>query len=278
MVTVKQMYRSKDLHFSHKISYQPASVKADTHTYWELLLIKQGQGIYTVNGKEYSFAQNHLIITRPMDPHAIALQDDVPYERYNFTFVRNPAYEDLLDALMPDVDVINCGDNELLCDLFYKNAHYLEQYKQENLEENTVETLLIQTVYEILCNLLILSRQEDTSKPDTRNPLVSQAVQYINEHIAEVIHVSDLAAHLSVSGRYLEKLFTAYLHITPKQYILTRKLILARQDLRAGSTAAEVCERYCFADYSGFYRQYVKHFGHKPSNAAKMGSHFKIDM
>ena len=277
MDTTIKRYRNNALRFSYKISEKPTSVKVDTHIYWELILIKKGRGVYTVNGKEYSIAENHLIITRPMDLHAITLEGDEPYERYNFAFERNRIYDELLDLLPADVDVINCSANELMRSLFRKVPFYLEQYDMENLDTQKIEALLIQTIYEILCNLLILHRNEGTGKPDTCNQMVTRAVQYIGDNIAKPLSANDLADYLSVSRRYLEKLFSVHLHTTPKQYIIARKLIMARQDLRAGSTAAEVCEKYAFPDYSGFYRQYVKYFGHKPSDAAKIESYFGME-
>ena len=277
MATIIKRYRNNALRFSHKISEKPTSVKVDTHIYWELILIKKGRGIYTVNGKEYSIAENYLIITRPMDPHAIALESDEPYERYNFAFERSRVYDELLDVLPADVDVIDCSTNELMRSLFRKVLFYLEQYDVEILDALNIETLLTQTIYEILCNLLILHRKEDTNKPVTRNRMVIRAVQYIGDNIMQPLSANGLADYLSVSRRYLEKLFSVHLHTTPKQYIIARKLIMARQDLRDGSTAVEVCEKYAFPDYSGFYRQYVKYFGHKPSDAVKREGIFGLD-
>lgn len=113
---------------------------------------------------------------------------------------------------------------------------------------------------------LILHRNEGTGKPDTCNQMVTRAVQYIGDNIVNTITMDNLAIHLNVNKSHLHHLFARYMSTTPKKFIMSQKLQMARADLRDGAKATEVSSKYGFPDYSSFYRNYVRYFNRKPSD------------
>ena len=69
-----------------------------------------------------------------------------------------------------------------------------------------------------------------------------------------------------ISKSYLHYIFENQLNITPKKYILSKKLLHAQQDIRNGDNPTQVYSNYGFLNYSSFYRAYIKRFGYSPSN------------
>ena len=268
-MSTKELYiarfRAERLSYRLVLSERTFSIPFSSHEGMEFLFLKKGDITYRANGKVYHPGKNSLIIMRPLDYYAMSVNSSEPYERHIFYFDPDFLPENLYDMLPRDVDVIDCDGNELMRSLFRKLPYYIE-----HLDDKTAKMLLIGTIREIFCNAVILSKQANASKPYASNPLIEQAVQYIQEHITQPISIDDLTNHLSISKSHLEHLFTKHLNITPKKYITARKLTYARQELWAGSSATEVCVKYSFQDYSTFYRQYRNYYGHKPSETASI--------
>ncbi len=74
---------------------------------------------------------------------------------------------------------------------------------------------------------------------------------YVSDHLAQQIHLADLAGQISVSPRHLSRLMQATLGITPHRYVVACRIEFARHLLTAGSLSCEaVAEASGFADYS----------------------------
>ena len=133
-----------------------------------------------------------------------------------------------------------------------------------------MRTLLIHLTEEIMCNALLIAKEFEATDMCTVNPIINQAVKYITDHITQPLNVNTLAEQLYITKSHLHHLFIKHLKVTPKQFILSKKLILAQRDLRAGGKATEVCANYGFSDYSTFYRCYKAYLGHAPSDEANI--------
>ncbi|MBQ4557590.1 MAG: AraC family transcriptional regulator [Clostridia bacterium] len=53
---------------------------------------------------------------------------------------------------------------------------------------------------------------------------------------------------------------------TPQCYINAKRLIFAKEKIKAGMPAGEVASSCGFSDYSSFYRAYKKYFSYAPSD------------
>ena len=260
---VLHIYRKKGLMFSHKVSEHPADIAPAAHERWELIFVKNANTNYMVNGKHYAVGRNSLIITRPMDHHSIYFLDRTEaYDRYVIAFDPSLMQSGICEIFPKGVDVIGCNGNTMICDLFRKLDHYAEVF-----EDPVLQVLISHTVEEILCNSMRVAQETAEEAAQLGNPLIEKAVAYIRENITEPIDVEELAQQLCISKSHVNHIFTKHLKVAPKKYIVFQKLILARRELCAGAKATEVCAKLGFGEYSGFYRQYMHRFGHKPSEA-----------
>lgn len=97
------------------------------------------------------------------------------------------------------------------------------------------------------------------------NPLVYRAAEYIDENLLSLTGVDEVCSKLFVTKSHLYHLFNEYLNISPKKYIMHKKLTFAKREIYLGKKATEVCVKCGFSDYSAFYRAYKKHFGCSPT-------------
>jgi AraC-like DNA-binding protein len=101
------------------------------------------------------------------------------------------------------------------------------------------------------------------------NPLLSDALAYINRNIFTLKSVKEVSDALFVTESYLYRLFKRELKNTPKKYIQDKRLLYAQKLISKGRRPTDVFEDCGFNDYTSFYRGYVKFFGYPPSRDIK---------
>ena len=88
-----------------------------------------------------------------------------------------------------------------------------------------------------------------------------KALRYIDENLHKKILLDDLAKHTSRSKSSFCHLFEEKMKISPKQYILQKKLALASKLMDEGVPRTVAAMQVGYENYSNFYRIYLKHFG-----------------
>ena len=76
--------------------------------------------------------------------------------------------------------------------------------------------------------------------------------------------VEDLAAHIGVEVRTLERRFGEQLHMTPKAWINTERMTAAVRLLTEGLSNKEVAFHLSYQHESSFCREFKRHFGCGP--------------
>ena len=92
-------------------------------------------------------------------------------------------------------------------------------------------------------------------------------LQYLNQHLAEPLSIDRLSEQFFVSKYHMMRRFKAETGYTIHGYLTEKRLMLAREQLAAGVSPGEACQRCGFGDYSTFSRAYKKRFGCPPTGA-----------
>ncbi|RDU95227.1 GlxA family transcriptional regulator [Trinickia dinghuensis] len=99
----------------------------------------------------------------------------------------------------------------------------------------------------------------------TEHEKLDEALQFMESNIEETSSVAEIASHLKVSQRQLQRWFNERLGKTPAQAYLEIRLLRARQLLfRTAIPLEEVCARTGFASVSHFSTSYKAHFNASP--------------
>lgn len=101
---------------------------------------------------------------------------------------------------------------------------------------------------------------------------VRRACDYIRAHAAEPISLSELAARLGVGLRALQLAFRREVGCSPREYLMTCRLEVARSRLLAaneGATVTQIALECGFSDMTVFSRRYREQFGEKPSETLR---------
>ena len=108
------------------------------------------------------------------------------------------------------------------------------------------------------------------------HPVISRAVEWIDERYTENITIDDVCEKLYITKSHLHHLFTVNLQISPKKYINFKRLSRARDMIRMGHKPTDVYTGCGFRDYVTFFRNYKNQFGHPPSDEMKTEIERKI--
>ena len=107
----------------------------------------------------------------------------------------------------------------------------------------------------------ILGREENIIDAD---PLISEAIEYINNNLSEDLSVTTLTEKYYLSKSRFINRFKKITGYTPHQYISDKRIIKSAQLIQAGANAADAAVMCGFKEYSVFYRAFVKAYGVSP--------------
>lgn len=126
-------------------------------------------------------------------------------------------------------------------------------------------------------NRVFLSRctqEPDFGKDDLRGgrkshySRIDEILDYINQHLAEELSVSLLAAQFYVSSSHLHKIFKEATGTTINRYITAKRISRAKALLAEGYSVTETGGMCGFHDYSNFLKSFTKATGVSPKKYA----------
>lgn len=256
-------YTDKDLVYEHlkKTEQQPKDFSPHFHDCYELIFFKSGDMSYMVDGRKYKLQENMLIISRPTDRHCLFLDSLQDYERYCILFDEKILPFNIYEKIPKNINVVNFNANKRVIELFDKMDFYCK-----TMSHNDTKELLRLLITEVIYNITIETGTPDKVDYTHINSLVQKAVNYIDENLLTLHSLDDICNELYITKSHLHHLFIRYLKITPKKYITSKRLALAKREISAGLKATEACLKCGFSDYTTFFRAYKAHFGCSPSD------------
>ena len=105
------------------------------------------------------------------------------------------------------------------------------------------------------------------------NEGISNAVDYIESHLASDIHIEEAASKAYVSPFYFQKIFLVLCGYPVGEYIRNRRLTLAAQELSTTTIRiVDLAVKYGYDSPDSFTRAFVKFHGITPSEARKQNA------
>ena len=86
----------------------------------------------------------------------------------------------------------------------------------------------------------------------------------IHRRLDQLHTVNEICAAHFVSPATLNRWFRKYMHLSPREYLESRKLSYAAACLSAGETVTDACSKAGFSDCSHFIALFKKKFGETP--------------
>ena len=254
-----------DVHFCHICDehIEPKNFFRHCHEFYEIIYVVQGSGRYVAEGSECELAKNTMMIFRPNEYHYVNLSPDNAYERYVIYFNKG-FLSGISDTLLVPFEQLPKGvgnfysttDIPLSVFSIFERLDSLAQ-----LPDDKAEVLARLLTAELL---VLLSLADSKISHQENDPLGARVIKYLNDNISTQISLDELAKKFYVSKFYLCRAFKSYNGISIVGYLNSKRVMMAKEMIENGETAANAAFRVGFGDYSSFYRAYKKALGHSP--------------
>ena len=221
------------------------------HSRFELIAVLEGDVSVMLEGLTYRLVAGQCIVVPPLAYHSITINAVGAYRRVTALFPLDTVPEILHRDFTVGVSAVFYSDSiERLKSTVQKNA--------TDLYAPLAKSLMVEVFYSML------EAKRNNTIPD-KDDFLEKTVRYIDGHIGEKITLDDLARHTSRSKSSFSHLFEEKMGISPKQYILHKKLATARKLIAEGTPPTTAAVQVGYENYSNFYRMYLKHYGTAPA-------------
>lgn len=264
-------YSFDDVYIRHAIDKNPDGKDFTMHIHdrCEIYFFISGNVEYLVEGSKYPLEENSLMIMRPAEAHSPKINGGGTYERYavNFPLDLLKGIDTEMRLMTPFTNRLLGKDNMFSAEEF--DTKLVHRLFSEMCSDNDDygKRLTINTHLITLLDLINRAWSEKKKTGQKRQSTAERIVMYVNDHLTEDISVPQLAEHFYLSASQFNRVFRQATGAAPWDYVIKKRLTLAKELLRKGISAQDVAESCGFKDYSVFYRAYTKHFGHPPKHS-----------
>lgn len=276
--TTRQIMTERFYEYHHYRDVNPFAVDFHQHAFYEIFIFISGDVNYIVEGRTYKLRPGDIMLTNNSDIHCPEITSaKYPYERIviwldNSFFNRLRDIGEDLTTCFQDASNRNYRlfrPSEAQLRQIQSACHTIEQERMNGQLGNQV--MAYSSIMEIL---VLLSRAyyeiSDSAQQDvTENEQINQVVSYINNHFDEDLSLDHLADHFYLSKYYLSHQFKHFTGLSLYQFIMKKRLTIARNMLICGKTVTDACAECGFSDYSNFLKAFKREFGEKPSEFIK---------
>ncbi len=248
------------------------------HDFYEIYLYIRGARHFGVDNSVYRMEPNQLVIIPPFRMHGFLREDSVPeYERaylYCSPEFLNRIGCGLVDlsALLGDpADGPDCRMYPLSQEKAEECSGLLRQL-MNNSGARTPYDRFTDLTYILPFFRIVLETMESASPRQsaaTGSPGMHDVLVYVNEHFTEPLTLATLSAQCGVSVSTLSHDFMRYTHHSLYNYILYRRIMLAKQKLFEPLSLSDIALLCGFGDYSNFLRAFKKIAGISPKEYRK---------
>ena len=256
----------------HMMSSRQVTDIYHMHDSYEMLLFLGGNTDYYIEHHCYHLNRGDLLVINNREIHRVVSRDNKPYERIATHF-----YPDLVRGFCTeDANLLACFEERGHTDkhVISLNPPALERYlaladqMHTALTSDTFGHDIMASTY--LLQMLVLVNtcfHDSTIIPENIMPQLSyQIMGYINSHLTEDLTVQALAGHFYMNRSYMSRKFREQAGCSIQEYIILKRVSLAKTLLSEGKSVSEACELSGFHDYSNFIRTFKKYAGTTPGH------------
>lgn len=269
----KKGYLNSEFRLFHLTDRETSEVEYHYHDFDKITIFISGKVNYMIEGKSYDLRPYDIVLVNHNDIHRLDVDNTVLYER--IIIYISPGF---IQAYKNDTyDLSFCfqraareHSNVLRIPSLEKSSlfHTISRLEKSFADNGYASDLYRQVLFlefMIHLNRAALKNRLEYINTSNCNTKIIQILDYINNHLSENLSIDILADHFFISKYYMMRQFKQETGYTLGKYISQKRLLLAKEMLLSGATAAQVCYDCGYHDYSTFQRAYRKLFSESPS-------------
>ncbi|MCB6201848.1 AraC family transcriptional regulator [Extibacter muris] len=268
----KRGYLNSEFRLFHLTDTETKEVEYHYHEFDKITIFIHGCVNYMVEGRSYELKPYDIVLVKHNDIHRLVVDNRYPYERIIVYISPN-----FMDAYKTEEYDLSCcfqkaekaGSNVLRIPSLKKSSLFRSITRLErSFSDGAYAAALYRQVlfleFMIHLNRAALSDRLEFIDTDACNPKVIDILEYINGHLADELNISAIAETFFISRYYMMRLFKQETGFTIGSYISKKRLLLGRELILSGTSAAQAAYDCGFKDYSTFQRAYKALFNESP--------------
>lgn len=241
-----------------KVPDDPENGEAHIHSCYEVYINISGDVSFLVNNHVYPVKRGDIVITRPEDLHLCIFNSPCLHEHFCLWLDAPPTSPLVSFCHCPDFRHLISMDDAVM-------THYLTLIHRLASQEPVDNSILLRTA--ALCELLDYPQRHLAAGTHSPIPLpeeMQHILTYINNYFCQIRYIKDIYDQFYVSPATLNRWFRKYVHLSPKEFLESKKLAYAKKLLVDGYTVTDACMHSGFADSSHFIAVFKGKFGVTP--------------
>ena len=245
------------------------------HDFSKIVILIDGDLTYYIEGKAYILKPWDILFVNKNEIHKPVVNPNKYYER--IVIWLNPDF--MAKYAQGNNDLLKCFEvaiknNYNLLRLNMKSIEVIKNLIQDIQSCNNSnefgseilkESLFVQLM--VLMNRLFLNSDKNRDIEDIQyDKTIDGVLNYINSNLENDLSIDTIASEFFISKYYLMRKFKNQIGSSIHNYVVQKRLILARSLISDGLSMSSVCSRCGFNDYSSFVRAFKKVYGVSPSN------------
>ena len=265
-------YLREEFRLFHLRGAMEETVDWHYHTFHKIIVFLAGSASYGIEGRTYPLQPGDMVLVGHGCIHRPEAAPGAPYERMILyispEFLRQNSTDDCeletcfsLARTQFDFVVRPDAQKKELLDI-------LRALERACTEPGFGQALLAKGLFwQFLVQLNRGMRAHDLpyAQPSAEDEKIVAILRYLSAHLTENLSIDDLAAQFYISKYHMMRRFRAETGYTIHNYLITKRLLLARELIALGTPVTQACYECGFGDYSAFSRAYRKQFGQPPS-------------
>ena len=243
------------------------------HDFYEFYMHLQGAQFYSVDNQTYELKPNQLLIIPPFHMHGLMAHNALKHYERAFIYISQGFLKVLgcgqidMEQMLSDLEAGNRFVFNMDADIARSCARRIEEVHKSIRNQRPWDrfTHITQLLPVLRMMLETASSGSDCAPATQPDPLMQRILAYIELNCAEEMSIKLLAERFNISPSSLSHRFLRYTHHSVYEYILYKRVMMAKQLLIQNEPPGEVAFRCGFGDYSNFLRAFERISGVSPS-------------
>lgn len=266
--TEKTGYLEQDFRLFHIKDQTKREFSYHYHDFHKVIIFLSGKAAYHIEGKSYYLKPWDILLVNRHAIHKPEIDFSVPYERFVLWIRDDIKSTELLRCFQKAIDRsynlirLDSDTQEKLKQLLYELEAAL---KDEKFGSELLGSALF-TQFMVYVNRIFLEKQYIYDAHSySSDSQIEELLRYINHNLTEDLSIETLARKYYLSKYHMMRKFKEETGYTVHNYIISKRLLLARTKISEGTPILKASQLSGFSDYTTFSRAYKKQFGTAPS-------------
>lgn len=273
MLIEKTGYLNDDFKLFHLKNKENSQFEYHNHDFNKIIIFISGDVNYIVRDKTYTLEHGDIVFVNSNEAHKPIINNDEDYERIviwiNPEFIFNHQYNE--ENLFKCFEIANKNKHNVLrlkLSELNEIKCLIERIKENDKNNKFGNGILGNAIFlqlMVAINRIYINKEKDKNIEYLRyDKTIEDIIEYINLNLNKSISIDDISEEFFLSKHHLMRKFKSATGDSIHNYIIKKKLILAKEYMKQGLLMRDICYKCGFNDYSTFVRSFKKIYGVSP--------------